>query len=67
MLNAKIEDSGYRKPFLAKQLDISRQAFYMKLAGKIEFNSNQIQKLCKILNISPKEMKAIFFAETVDK
>ena len=66
LLNDRIKESGFRKPFLAQKLGISRQAFYAKLAGKNEFNSNQIQIMCKTLGINPKDMKAIFFAETVD-
>ena len=66
LLNSKIENSGMKKVFLAKQLGISPQAFHMKTIGKNEFNSNQIQILCKVLGITPKEMKAIFFAEKVD-
>ena len=66
LLNARIDKSGYKKSFLAKQLGISKQAFSQKLSGQYEFKSNQIQILCKILGIAPKEMKDIFFAENVD-
>lgn len=66
LLNTRIDESGYKKSFLAKQLGISPQAFHMKTAGKNDFNSSQIQILCKVLSITPKEMKAIFFADKVD-
>lgn len=66
LLNSRIDDSGYKKVYLAKQLGISPQAFHLKTTGKVEFNSHQIQTLCKILGIAPKEMKSIFFADRVD-
>lgn len=67
LLNARIENSGLKKVFLAKQLGISPQALHLKISGKNEFNSSQIQILCKVLGIQPKEMKSIFFAERVDE
>lgn len=67
LLGAKIEASGLKRNFLAQQLGITPQGFYLKYIGRNEFTASEIQKLCKLLNITQKEMKAIFFAEKVDE
>ena len=64
LLKAKIDDSGLKRNFIAKQLGISPQGFHLKVTGKNEFTSGQIQKLCELLRItSLKETKAIFFCD----
>lgn len=67
LLNAKIESSGLKRNYLAGQLGITPQGFYLKCSGRNEFIASEIQKLCKLLNITQKEMKAIFFAKKVDE
>jgi len=62
MLEAKITASGRTKKYLADQLGITYQGFYLKLIGKNEFIASEIQKLTKLLDIPDKEVKAIFFA-----
>ena len=67
LLNAKIDESGLKRNHIAKQLGITPQGFHLKTSGKNEFNSTQIQILCKILKITTqKETRAIFFAPEVD-
>lgn len=68
LLNAKIEASGLKRNFLAGQLGITPQGFYLKCSGKNEFTASEIQKLCELLKITTtKEMKAIFFVVKVDE
>ena len=45
LLKSKIDDSGLKKNFIARQLGISPQGFHLKVTGKNEFTSGQIQKL----------------------
>ena len=62
LLNAKIEESGLKRNYIADQLGITPQGFYLKTSGKTEFTGSQIQKLCDLLKITAqKEIKAIFF------
>lgn len=67
LLNAKIEASGLKRNYLAGQLGITPQGFYLKCSGKNEFIASEIQKLCNLLRITTHEMRAIFFAEKVDE
>ena len=62
LLEAKITESGRTKKYLADQLGITYQGFYLKLIGKNEFIASEIQKLTKLLDIPDKEIKPIFFA-----
>lgn len=61
LLEAKIEASGLKKNYIADQLGITYQGFYLKLVGKNEFIASEIQKLTKLLDIPDKEIKPIFF------
>ena len=68
LLNDKIDESGLKRNFIANQLGITPQGFYLKTSGKNEFTASQIQKLCDILKITAqKEIKAIFFNKKVDE
>ena len=59
-LKAKIAASGRTKKYLADQLGITYQGFYLKLTGKNEFIASEIQKLTKLLDIPDEEVKGIF-------
>lgn len=62
LLKAKIEDSGLKRNYIAEQLGITPQGFYLKTSGKNEFTASEIQKLCVLLKITAqKDIKAIFF------
>lgn len=62
LLEKYIEDSGYKKSFLAKQIGISAYTLSMKINNESEFKANEICVLCNLLKISAKDKEAIFFA-----
>ena len=63
LLNARIEESGYKRAYIASELNITRQSFSSKVNNSTEFLSSEVQKLCKVLGIeSLDEKEAIFFA-----
>lgn len=63
LLEAKIEKSGLKKRFLQEKLGVSKQGFYNLCKGKTQFRTEQVNILCKELNITDLEEKeAIFFA-----
>ena len=66
LLNYKIKVSGFRHGFLADKLGLSRTGLYNKINNKTEFLASEIQVLSEILNLSPDERQAIFFAKEVD-
>ena len=63
LLEEYIKKSGYKKSYLAKALGISRYGFTLKCNNKAEFRASEIDTLCKLLNISVKDIMAIFFAK----
>ena len=67
LLRQKIEESGLKIYFIAKQTGISYQALLNKMRNEREFKVSEIQKLSEILNLSAEEREHIFFAQNVDK
>lgn len=62
LLELKIKEKGLKKVFIAEQLEISRGTLQKKIENKSFFNQYEIDKLCKVLNItSLKEKESIFF------
>lgn len=67
MLNERIERSGLKQSFIAKQLGLSSYGFARKRDNQSEFLPSEINALCEILNIqSVEERFAIFFAQKVE-
>lgn len=62
-LKESISDHGLTLTFVAKKLNISREALYHKLNGNTDFWASEILTLRNLLNLSPEEFNAIFFAE----
>lgn len=64
----KIQNSGLKKGYIAKQLDLSIHGLQKKIKNINQFKAMEIELLCNILNIkSLKEKEEIFFAENVDE
>ena len=66
-LRKKMDDSGYKLRFIAKQLGITYQGFLKKINNESEFKATEIQTLCNLLNIDIQEKEQIFFTQNVDK
>lgn len=67
MLKQVIKESGLKLQSIANWLGISRFALQMKIENRHQFKSEEIQTLCRVLNIDSLEQKeAIFFAKEVD-
>lgn len=66
MLEQYIEDSGYKRNFLAKQLGITSYTLSMKIQNESEFKASEIDILCSLLDIGTEERMAIFFAKEVE-
>lgn len=65
-LRKKIDDSGYKLRFIAKQLGITYQGFLNKINNESEFKATEIQTLCNLLNIDIQGKEKIFFTQNVD-
>lgn len=64
-LNMAILQAGYTKTGLARHLGTTRQSFFSKMTNRTQFKAREIQKLIRLLGLSPAEMMEIFFAEEV--
>jgi hypothetical protein len=63
LLEKKIEESGLRKNFIARALNLSPYGFAKKINNETEFKTSEVDKLCKILGITTlTEKDRIFFA-----
>ena len=63
LLERYIDESGYKRAFVAGRLGITAYALSLKINNKSEFKANEIKILCELLSISAKNKEAIFFAE----
>lgn len=63
LLKQKIDESGYRFSWIAKQLNLSPYGLRKKVDGENEFKVSEVSKICKLLNISDEERENIFFCK----
>ena len=61
LLKKKIEASGYRFNWIAKQLNLSPFGMRKKVNGENEFKVSEVKKISELLNLNEKERKKIFF------
>lgn len=61
-----IEESGLKKSYIAKAINLSRQGFKNKCDNKNPFTSTEISQLCELLSITKlTDKERIFFAKNV--
>lgn len=63
-LRKKLDDSGYKLRFVAKQCGLSYQGFLPKMRGERDFTQSEISTLRKLLNLTVEEADEIFFHES---
>lgn len=66
LLEKYIDESGYKRSYIAKSLGINSYTLAMKINNSSEFRASEIETLCKLLNIDVAERMSIFFAKEVD-
>lgn len=63
-LQKRIDDSGLKQEFIAKQLGLSSYGFAKKRDNVTQFKPSEIDRLCNLLHIDTLEDRfAIFFAK----
>ena len=62
LLEQKIDESGYKKGYIAKQIGISAYALAMKINNESEFKAKEITIISKLLKLDLETKDAIFFA-----
>lgn len=63
LLKAKIKESGVSITFLAEKCNVSREYFYQKLNGGVEFKQSEISAIKDALHLTQSERNDIFFAK----
>lgn len=66
-LKAAIYLAGETQGTLAEKLGLSRPGFSKKMNGGSDFRANEIERIAKILDLTPEGIAGIFFASEVDK
>lgn len=62
-LNARIQQSGFKKSYIAKVLGLAESTLARKINNAQDFRASEINALCDLLGInSLEEKEAIFFA-----
>lgn len=67
LLKQKIDESGYRFSWIAKQLNLSPYGLRKKVDGENEFKATEIMKFQEILKISNDERDKIFLSNLLKK
>ena len=63
LLGKRIDDSGYKRSFLASKLGITAYGLSLKINNKTEFKASEINILCELLKIDTRDRMKIFFAK----
>lgn len=67
LLREKIEQSGYKLCFVAKELGITYHGLLNKLHNRSEFRASEIKRLQDLLKLTNSERDKIFFKSQVGK
>ena len=62
-LLGRMREYGFTQETLATAIGINESTLNAKLNGKAYFSTKEIDKICKILNISNDEIGAYFYAQ----
>lgn len=65
-LRAEIARRGISNRTIAKEMNISEQAFYNKMSGASEFKESEIKALIRILLLTAADVDRIFLSENVN-
>lgn len=55
-------EHGETPASISRKIGISENSMYLKMSGKSEFKSSEIEKIAKILSIPAREFTKYFFA-----
>ena len=66
-LLGRMKECGYTQEKLANAIGITKSTLNQNLKNKANFNHPEMQKICKVLNITGEEVYVIFFTSEVEK
>ena len=62
-LLGRIKEFGLTQESVAKEIDMNPGTLSMKLKNKSHFTAEEMNRICRLLDISPEEIGAYFFAK----
>ena len=62
-LRGRVKEFGYRQEDVAKKIGINKSTMSAKLNNVSAFTADEIDDICRLLDISKHEIGAYFFAE----
>lgn len=62
-LLGKMRERGYTQEKLAEALQMNKATLNQKLKNKSHFTTDEMDNICKVLNIAPAEIGIYFFAK----
>lgn len=62
-LKARIMSEGYTQRSLAKEIGINKNTLNSKVNGNVQFNIDEVEKICKVLHINTSEDKCAIFLQ----
>ncbi len=62
-LKARIMGEGYTQRSLANAIGISKNTLNSKVNGNVQFNLDEVEKICKVLHIDTSEEKCAIFLQ----
>ena len=57
-----IKESGLKLSYIAEKLGMTPKTLALKISGEYEFKQSEIRGLCELLNLTPEQRDAYFFA-----
>lgn len=66
LLRQKLDESGYKLRFIAKQIGITYAGFLKKINNESEFKASEIKGLQELLKLTDEVRDKIFFTADVE-
>lgn len=61
MLNKVIDESGFKRSFIAQKIGLSPKIFHDRTSGVTEWKTKEVVAFCNLLGLNRKQRDAIFF------
>lgn len=61
MLNRVIDDSGFKRSFIAQKIGLSPKIFHDRTSGTSQWKTCEVAAFCNLLGLTKKQMNDIFF------
>jgi len=60
-LNKVIDESGFKRSFIAKKIGLSPKVFHDRTSGATQWKTSEVVAFCNLLGLDRKSRDSIFF------